>query len=45
VVAQDHFCADENNYGGEALMQEAETRKNVGEGEVKGAEAEDGEDV
>ncbi len=42
---RDHFCADENYYGGEALMEEAEAGKDIGEGEVKGAEAEDGENI
>ncbi len=45
MVAGDHFCADENYDGGEALVEEAETREDVGEGEIEGAEAEDGEDV
>src|ERR1700722_10644951 len=45
MVARDHFCADENYYGGEALVEEAETREDVGEGEIERAQAEDGEDV
>ena len=45
VVAGDHFCADENYDGGEALVEEAETREDIGEGEIERAQAEDGEDV
>lgn len=44
-VAEEHFDADEGENEAEAELQVVEFVEDTGEGEVEGAEAEDGEDI